>query len=148
MSSFRFAFRRVWMLCIVFGLFAPGARAMQDALAAQPATGAQAAKPFPMTPGVSADTVVVPGPLRSFLRMAGISQQAKPADVLPLLARNVYQNGYSAKAPTEFLLLIERYLTQARELQALAGADGTIRVANCAGADRLLFISCGTGAAV
>ncbi len=140
MSPLCFAFRRVMTLSIALGLLAPGAWAMQDAVVVQPSGGVQAAQPVPGPPGASAETVVVPGPLRSFLRMAGISQQAQPADVLPLLARNVYQNGYSAKAPTEYLLLIERYLTQARELQALAGADGTIRVANCAGADRLLFL--------
>src|SRR5437016_2547653 len=33
---------------------------------------------------------MIPGPLRSFLRMAGISQKVAPEEVLPLLGRNVY----------------------------------------------------------
>ena len=67
------------------------------------------------------DMIMIPGPLRSFLRMAGISQKVSPDDVLPLLARNVYLHGYRQNGPTEFLLLIDRYIHQARELQILAG---------------------------
>src|SRR5271165_5892033 len=40
------------------------------------------------------ETVVIPGPLRSFLRMAGVSQKIVPEDVLPLLSRNVFLRGY------------------------------------------------------
>ena len=36
----------------------------------------------------------VPGPVRSFLRMAGISQKIALVDVIPLLARNIYMQGY------------------------------------------------------
>ena len=86
---------------------------------------------------LSENTVVVPGPLRSFLRMTGISQQVSTGDVLPLLARNAYASGYRAGAPTEYLRLIDRYLHQARELQMLAGANETIRVTNCADAEPL-----------
>src|SRR5215471_6509051 len=68
----------------------------------------------------SSETVTIPGPLRSLLRMAGISQQIPPQDVLPLLARNVFIHGYRGwqdnPAPTEFLLLLRRYVEQAREL--------------------------------
>jgi hypothetical protein len=85
------------------------------------------------------NTVVIPGPLRSFLRMAGISQQISPEDVLPLLARNAFSTGYLNGTPTEYLRLVDRYLHQARELQMLA-QNGTIRVANCAEAERLLSI--------
>lgn len=77
------------------------------------------------------DGIVIPGPLRSFLRMAGISQKISPDDVLPLLARNVYMQGYTRAQPTEFLLLVERYVQQARELQILAGSQGTIHVKGC-----------------
>src|SRR3989442_7541325 len=42
----------------------------------------------------SSSDVVIPGPLRSFLRMAGISQKVSPEEVLPLLARNVFAQGY------------------------------------------------------
>ena len=64
------------------------------------------------------ETVVIPGPLRPFLRMAGISQEASPAEVLPLLARNVSISGYENDKPTEYLILIDRYVHLARELQA------------------------------
>src|SRR5260370_30688522 len=54
---------------------------------------------------------IVPGPLRSFLRMAGISQKASADEVIPLLARNVYIQGYSnGGRPTEFLILLGRYV--------------------------------------
>src|SRR6266436_3226976 len=36
-------------------------------------------------------TLSIPGPLRSFLRMAGMSQKISPEEVAPLLARNVFQ---------------------------------------------------------
>src|SRR5580693_6947762 len=79
------------------------------------------------TPTTSTATTSIPGPLRSFLRMAGISQKVSPDEVLPLLSREVAVKGYqtvtvkSGKAPsagrsTEYLLLLQRYLKQAREL--------------------------------
>ena len=86
------------------------------------------------------NTVVIPGPLRSFLRMAGISQQIAPNDVLPLVARNAYSTGYLNGVPTEYLRLLDRYLHQARELQMMAGSNGEIRIANCADAEPLLSI--------
>ena len=75
--------------------------------------------------------VVIPGPLKPLLRMAGISQQISPEEVLPLLARNVYTEGYQTGRPTEFLLLVDRYVHQARELQLLAGPTGAIHVNGC-----------------
>jgi hypothetical protein len=93
------------------------------------------------TPAVrTANRVIIPGPLRSFLRMAGISQQVSPEDVLPLLARNSYLLGYNESTQTEFLRLLNRYLHQARELQVLAGQTGTIHVADCKDADTLLRV--------
>ena len=59
---------------------------------------------------VPGDTVAIPGPLRSFLRMAGISQEVTPPEVLPMLARNVFLHGYEEGKETEFLILIDRYL--------------------------------------
>ncbi len=83
----------------------------------------------------STSEVTIPGPLRSFLRMAGISQKASTEDIVPLLARNVYVHGYigwsDSGTPTEFLILLRRYVSQARELAALAGSSGIIRVSNC-----------------
>ncbi len=89
--------------------------------------------------------VTIPGPLRPFLRMAAISQQVAPGEVLPFLARNVVIDGYRGSPekdpkPTEFLVLLKRYLQQAKELQSLAGTEGVIRVANCREADPLLGI--------
>src|SRR5690242_9540264 len=51
----------------------------------------------------SPEEVTIPGPLRSFLRMAAISQKISPEEVLPLLARNVVVNGFQGGGgkPTE-----------------------------------------------
>jgi hypothetical protein len=85
---------------------------------------------------------VIPGPLRSFLRMAGISQKIAPEELLPLLSRNVFVEGYEGSSrPTEFLVLLRRYVVQARELAALAERnDMVIRVSNCDDAKPLLSI--------
>lgn len=103
----------------------------------------------PQEPGTAATSatggeVVVPGPLRSLLRMAGISQKVSEDEVIPLLARNIYVQGYNGwrtnGRPTEFLILLGRYVNQAKELAELAGPDGVIRIANCDEAPRLLHI--------
>jgi len=86
------------------------------------------------------ETVIIPGPLRSFMRMAAISQKVPNDEVLPLLARNVFMQGYQRGTPTEFLLLVQRYLQQARELQILAGPSETIHVTNCDDAGTLVQI--------
>ena len=88
----------------------------------------------------SEDEVLIPGPLRSFLRMAGISQQVSPDEVLPLLARNVVLHGYQSGRPTEFLILLSRYVRQAEELATLAGDGGMIRISNCDDVKPLLRI--------
>src|SRR5579884_2139657 len=88
----------------------------------------------------SGDVVTIPGPLRSFLRMAGISQKIQAQDVLPLLARNIYLRGYEDGVETEFLRLLDRYVHQARELEAMAGPDGTIHTADCQQATQLLQV--------
>ena len=89
----------------------------------------------------SSASVTIPGPLRSFLRMAGISQRIPPEAVLPLLARNVFSQGYvGSNRPTEFLILLTRYVQQARELASLAGPDGKIHVTNCEDAGPLLHV--------
>ena len=83
----------------------------------------------------------IPGPQRSFLRMAGISQKVTPEEVLPLLSQNVYTRGYDGSRPTEFLILLRRYVVQARELAELAANQGMmIRVSNCSDARTLLRI--------
>src|SRR5437016_8965078 len=90
-------------------------------------------------------TATIPGPLASFLRMAAISQKVSPEEVLPLLARNAAMQGYAGwhqdgPATTEFLVLLRRYVQQARALSVLAGPEGVIRVSGCADAGPLLKI--------
>jgi hypothetical protein len=92
-----------------------------------------------------ADTMtVIPGPLRSFLRMAGISQKVLPEEILPLLARNVFAQGYEGSQdkgrPTEFLILLAHYVDQAKELAVLAGPEGVLRVATCEEAKPMLEV--------
>jgi hypothetical protein len=76
--------------------------------------------------------------------MAGVSQQVAPAQVLPLLTRNVYVQGYVGwqdnGTPTEFLILLGRYVNQAKELAALAGPSEVIHISSCAEAAPLLRI--------
>jgi hypothetical protein len=86
--------------------------------------------------------VVIPGPLRSFLRMAGISQKISQDEVASLLARNVVMLGYGGAqgrgGRTEFLVLLMRYVDQARELQVLAGKEGVLHADSCEQAKPLL----------
>jgi hypothetical protein len=82
-------------------------------------------------------TVPIPGPLRSFARMAALSPDLGAEDVIPALARNVVTNGYQAASSnealeqTEYLKLVIRYLSQARELEKLASADKIIKIETC-----------------
>ncbi len=96
----------------------------------------------PNVPAVATSEFMIPGPLRSFLRMAGISQKVAPDEVLPLLSRNVFMQGYEgSNRQTEFLILVRRYVVQARELSSLAATQGmVIRVSNCDDAIPLLRI--------
>jgi hypothetical protein len=95
----------------------------------------------PSASSATDQTVVIPGPLRSFLRMAAVSQKVPSDKVLPLLARNVITQGYDNGRPTEFLILVDRYLHQARELQNLAAASGgSIQIADCEHSANLLQI--------
>jgi hypothetical protein len=83
------------------------------------------------------ESIEIPGPLRSFARMAALAPDMNPADVLPALARNVVTNGYrafgtnQALEQTEYLSLLLRYLSQARELERLAGPERVIRIGQC-----------------
>ena len=76
--------------------------------------------------------------------MAGVSQKVPPDEVLPLVAYNVYTRGYEGWSNNhrrmEFLVLVIRYVRQARELTALAGADEVLRVSNCEEGKQLLRI--------
>ncbi|HWF14070.1 MAG TPA: hypothetical protein VG272_10075, partial [Candidatus Acidoferrales bacterium] len=121
-------------------------------LAASPASPPQRTSSKDAKP---ADVASIPGPMRSFLRMAAISQQITPDELLPLLARNVVMSGYEVGRPTQFLVLLNWYLDQARELEALAGKAQVLHVSNCDDAKPLLSVlgyrlqkSCGPDAAL
>jgi len=88
------------------------------------------ARPLPYS------TVLIPGPLPSFARMAALAPDLAPEELLPVLARNVVTNGFEASGnemlqPTEYLRLLTRYIGQARELQQLANKDHKIVIPNC-----------------
>jgi len=76
--------------------------------------------------------------------MAGISQKVAPEEVLPELARSVYGLGFDhssgGERATEYLVLLRRYVRQARELEALAGPGGDIKIHSCADAGPLLKV--------
>ncbi len=82
-------------------------------------------------------TVSIPGPLSSFARMAALSPDLAPEELLPALARNIVTNGYQAVTanealePTEYLKLLLRYVAEARELEDMAGKDHAIVVPAC-----------------
>ena len=90
----------------------------------------------------SVSTLSIPGPLNPFLRLAAVSRLVTPEEVLPLLSHQVVIDGYGghSSSPTEYLKLVRQYVEQARELQTLAGPDGSIRVSNCDDARHLLSI--------
>jgi hypothetical protein len=88
-------------------------------------------------------TVTIPGPLHSFLRMSGISQKAAQQDILPLLGHFVEIYGYegwneNSTKPTEALNIVKRYVDQSRALQLMAGVEGSLRFDTCEGSKPLL----------
>ena len=91
----------------------------------------------PLRTATAANYIEIPGPLRSFARMAALSPDLTPSELLPALARNIITNGYHATTAnealeqTEYLKLVIRYLSQARELERLAGPSKTLRVDMC-----------------
>jgi len=92
--------------------------------------------PVKRSRGRSYSMVTIPGPLASFARMAALSPDLAPVDLLPALARNVVTNGYEAIGnealqQTEYLRLVVRYISQARELQAMANKDHKIVIPTC-----------------
>ena len=101
------------------------------------AGGRAAIPPAPGDPTAGRQYIEIPGPLRSFSRMAAISTDGQPEDLLPALARNVVTNGFQAAhsnealEQTEYLKLVHRYISQTRELDALAGPGKVIRIETC-----------------
>src|SRR5579864_7839251 len=122
--------------CVLAGLEARSWGAAPPAPAQRSASPRSSVPSDPSTP----EEVSIPGPLRSFLRMTAISQKITPEEVLPLLARNVVMSGYQGGKPTEYLVLVNWYMDQARELEALAGKGQVIHVSNCDDAKQLLVI--------
>ena len=101
------------------------------------AGGRDLAFPPPSTASSRTTPVQIPGPLPSFERMAALAPDLDAASVIPALARNIVTNGYQASAnsdaldQTEYLKLVVRYVSQARELSKLAGKDSVIRINTC-----------------
>jgi hypothetical protein len=84
----------------------------------------------------SYSSVMLPGPLSSFARMAALAPDLGAEELLPALARNVVTNGYEAAGnealqQTEYMRLLVRYVGQARELQTMAGNDRKIVIPDC-----------------
>ena len=127
---------------LLFGTFCVTTSAQDSTPSPALPDSGQAAAVTPSASGLS--DIAIPGPLRSFLRMAGISQQVTADEVMPLLARNVFTQGYEGwqggGARTEYLILLMRYVKQAKELAALSAADGVIRVSRCEEAPPVLRV--------
>ena len=99
----------------------------------------QAAQETSTSPA-EASILIIPGPMRSFLRMAGISQEISTEEVLPTLARNAALYGYQGGRETEYLVLVNRYVHLGREILAMGDSNGAIHVANCEEANRLVQV--------
>lgn len=90
-----------------------------------------------VSPALPMSPIYIPGPMRGFARMAALSPDLRPVDVLAALARNVVMNGYHAVGgsesleQTEYLKLVFRYLSQARELEKFAGESRQINLREC-----------------
>ena len=126
------------LLALLLAVCSPVVKAQQTSFLDRPETHIADANELAPTEGL-----VVPGPLRSLERMAGISQEAAPDEILPFLARNIYVQGYvgwqDQGRPTEFLLLLGRYVNQAEELESLT-RNGILHVHNCDEAPPLLRV--------
>ncbi len=87
--------------------------------------------------GLPMGSAEIPGLLEGFRRMAALSSDQRLDELMPALARNVMTSGYrtgrgaEALQQTEYLKLVLRYLSQARELKEFAGPNGSIDVPDC-----------------
>ncbi|MBI4904659.1 MAG: hypothetical protein HY820_13540 [Acidobacteria bacterium] len=126
--------RRLALLDLLAG-DSSGAQRHLETYRAAGGTGLQIANA--PTPSQPSSIIEIPGPIRSFARMAALSPDLKEEEVLGALARNVVTNGYQAANSsealdqTEYLKLVVRYLSQARELAKLSGESKTIKVETC-----------------
>jgi hypothetical protein len=126
------------LLVIVVGLLSVPVGSLVTA-----ATPPRAPNPTPssdQTPPSVLESITIPGPLRSFLRMAGMSQDVSSPEVLPLLAHDVVLHGYQLGHPTEFLILLRRYVRQSEELTTFASQNAAIRINSCKDVEPLLHI--------
>jgi hypothetical protein len=129
--------RKLVLLALASGDQPAAVRYLQEYRRSGGADWAQAALDGPRPAAEPSPTIPIPGPLVSFKRMAAISADVTEAGILPALARNVVISGYQAGSgkeglvPTEYLKLLTRYVSQARELEKLAGAGQAIRVETC-----------------
>jgi hypothetical protein len=133
---------RVFLALAVVGIFQVGVVRCSSASPKKNASAAPAPESADQTE-VSTGAeheVLIPGPLRSFLRMAGVSLEVPPAEVLPTLSHNLVLLGYQRAKATEYLILLRRYVAQAKELATLAGPDATIHMKGCKDADQLLRV--------
>lgn len=128
------------VLLFLFGACYPGSAQTYSSKAAPKRSDAAEIPPANVETLPGESWFVIPGPLRSFLRMAGISQETSPEEVIPHLSRQVFMQGYNDGRPTEFLILLRRYVEQSRELALLAGPDAMIRITNCDDVKPLLRI--------
>lgn len=91
----------------------------------------------PAAQRVPVGEVVIPGPMSGFSRMAALSPDLPETEILTALSRNIVTSGYQAVSgsesleQTEYLKLILRYVSQARELEALAGPERTVKIEQC-----------------
>jgi len=133
----RFPLNRPAILAVSFGLIfcSPSFASDED----QPGSSSSIPPAARQLASSQVNQVLIPGPLRSFLRMAGISREVSLEDVLPTLGRNMSLMGYPSGRESEYLILLQRYVRQARELQAIA-ANGSIRVGRCEDAGPLLEV--------
>ena len=125
--------QRLAVLELLAGNREASARYLQDYSAA----GGKGLSLPPVRTAAPPNYIEIPGPLRSFARMAALSPSLNPEDLLPALSRNILTNGYRATSAnealeqTEYLKLVIRYLSQARELERLAGPSKSLRIDMC-----------------
>jgi hypothetical protein len=128
--------RRLVLLSLLAGDSRAAARNLEEYRTAGGTDWPKASLPEAL-PEEKSQYIEIPGPFHSFARMAAVSQEISLRELLAGVARNVITNGYQASSSnegldqTEYLKLLVRYLSQARELDKFAGAAKVIRVETC-----------------
>jgi hypothetical protein len=122
--------------CMLWAEAARSAPLPADSQDSGPAVAQGASAASSPQPAADGSYITIPGPLRSFLRMGGISKKAQPDEVLPLLGHFVETYGYEGSKeksarPTEALTIFKRYFAQAQALASMAGPSGTLHFSTC-----------------